>query len=70
MDKAYKDIETDLHDKLSSFGWKASVADQRSLSQHFKEQHPHQGELPGRPMMHLRRDSRSAKQPHKTEPVY
>lgn len=66
MDMASKDIDTALTDSLSSFGWKASVADRKSIPHDLRNQ---DGRLPGRPMMELRRASQTAGQPHKTEPI-
>jgi hypothetical protein len=67
MDKTYTETEQELEEKLSTFGWKSSVADQKSVPEWLRSQDKR---LPGIPMMELRKDSQTVGQPHKTESVY
>jgi hypothetical protein len=69
MDKAYADIEKELDEKLSSFGFRSDFANQTSVPHWLKNQDKR---LPGVPMMELRNDSWFLKknQPHKTESIY
>ena len=67
MDKAYAGIEKELDEKLSSFGWKASVADQKSVPKWLKSRGQR---LPGVPMTEVGGLGKTSKQPHLTEDVY
>lgn len=67
MDKAYSEIEKELEEKLSSFGYKHNVADRRSVPNWLRKQ---DNRLPGIPMMELRGDIKREKQPHLTESIY
>ncbi len=67
MDKAYSDIEKELEEKFSSFGWKSNVADQNSVPDWLRNQGK---KLSGVPLMEMRPKIRFQKQPHKTESVY
>ncbi|ERF73833.1 hypothetical protein EPUS_05538 [Endocarpon pusillum Z07020] len=67
MDKAYLDIEQELDEKLSSFGYKHNVAGKRSVPNLLRNQGMN---LPGRPMMELRGDIKRERQPHLTESIY
>lgn len=67
MDKAYADVEKDLEEKLSSFGWKSNVADRKSVLPWLRHQDMR---LPGVPMMEMRRSIQNQRQPHRTESVY
>lgn len=67
MDKAYLDIEQELDEKLSSFGYKHNVADKRSVPNLLRNQGMN---LPGRPLMELREDIKRERRPHLTESIY
>jgi hypothetical protein len=67
MDKAYSDVEKELDEKLSTFGYKHNVADKRSVPNWLRNQ---DNNLPGMPMMELRADIKREKQPHLTEGIY
>ncbi len=67
MDKAYSDIEQELDEKLSSFGFKRNVADTKSVPNMLRNQGMR---LPGRPLMELTGRVKRERQPHLTESVY
>jgi ribosomal protein S10 len=67
MDKAYSDIEKDLEEKLSSFGYKTNVAQHKSLPRLLRSQ---DNRLPGMPMMERRPGIKGQKRPEKTESIY
>jgi hypothetical protein len=68
MDKAYQDIEKDLEDKLSSFGFRDYVSHSNSVLNSLKSRDKR---LPGMPMQELNWDiDRQKRQPHKTESIY
>lgn len=66
MDKAYKDIEKDLEEKLSSFGFRDYVAGSTFVLNGLKSRN--RG-LPGMPMQESRFGSLK-KRPHETESIY
>ena len=68
MDKASQDIEKDLEEKLSSFGFRDYVSDSNSVLNSLKSRDMR---LPGMPMQELRWDvDRQRRPPHKTESIY
>lgn len=69
MDKAYSSIEKELEEKLSSFGRQADALPSKPVSEWVRDRYRDR-RLPGVPMMELRRDSQTSRQPHQEESVY
>ena len=67
MDEEYNDIEKDLEEKLSSFGFRDYIADSNSVLNKLRSRDKR---LPGMPMQELKWDVDRHRQPHRTESIY
>jgi small subunit ribosomal protein S10 len=57
MDAQFQEVEKQLDEKLSMFGWNKQVAGDQSLTEQLRNMGP--GQQTGASMMHIREDSRS-----------